>query len=230
MRHHHLRPAHSWCHAGRRRPCPPPSRNSRATCFSRIGILNKSADASTKAAEAANRSVAIDETAERAWIALSEIAFVNPADADNPLKVRLSYNNVGHQPAKSLKAWIDTGVIKEPPPNFEGRNAMTAWHKPALQPKSLCSQFADTQEVIVYPSSTIGFSIYTPKDPGILRYLEDIKSGHVIYIVIGCFSYETVGQPRLTSFCTFPHPLGAGKDLTQWKFSACPVGNDDFSP
>ena len=39
MRHHHLRPAHSWCHAGRRRPCPPPSRNSRATCFSRIGIL-----------------------------------------------------------------------------------------------------------------------------------------------------------------------------------------------
>ena len=38
MRHHHLRPAHSWCHAGRRRPCPPPSRNSRATCFSRIGI------------------------------------------------------------------------------------------------------------------------------------------------------------------------------------------------
>src|SRR6516162_8297313 len=34
----HLRPAHSWCHAGRRRPCPPPSRNSPATCFSRIGI------------------------------------------------------------------------------------------------------------------------------------------------------------------------------------------------
>jgi hypothetical protein len=34
----HLRPARSRRHAGRCRPCPPPSRNSWATCFSRTGI------------------------------------------------------------------------------------------------------------------------------------------------------------------------------------------------
>src|SRR5215472_2661718 len=37
MRHHHLRPAQSRRYARRCRPCPPPSRNSWATCFSRIG-------------------------------------------------------------------------------------------------------------------------------------------------------------------------------------------------
>jgi hypothetical protein len=38
MRHHHLRSAHSRPLAGRCLPCPPPSRNSWATCFRRIGI------------------------------------------------------------------------------------------------------------------------------------------------------------------------------------------------
>src|SRR6516165_1556252 len=41
VRHHHLRPAQSRRYAGRCHPCPPPSRNSWATCFSRIGNLNK---------------------------------------------------------------------------------------------------------------------------------------------------------------------------------------------
>jgi hypothetical protein len=34
-------PAHSRRNAGRGRPCPPPSRNSWATCFSRIGIQDQ---------------------------------------------------------------------------------------------------------------------------------------------------------------------------------------------
>jgi transposase-like protein len=37
VRHHHLRPAQSRRYAGRCRPCSPPSRNSWATCPSRIG-------------------------------------------------------------------------------------------------------------------------------------------------------------------------------------------------
>src|SRR5215813_12885922 len=41
MRHHHLRPAQSWRYAGRCRPCPSPSRNGWATCFSRIGKLTE---------------------------------------------------------------------------------------------------------------------------------------------------------------------------------------------
>src|SRR4029077_764307 len=39
VRHHHLRSAHGRRRGRRRRPCPPPSRYSWPTCFSRIGIL-----------------------------------------------------------------------------------------------------------------------------------------------------------------------------------------------
>src|SRR5215471_7580760 len=41
MRHHYLRPAQSRRYARRCRPCPPPSRNSWATCFSRIGKTSR---------------------------------------------------------------------------------------------------------------------------------------------------------------------------------------------
>src|SRR5215468_7481110 len=57
MRHHHLRPAQSRRYARRCRPCPPPSRNSWATCFSRIGKLARTNIRSLERALALRRMV-----------------------------------------------------------------------------------------------------------------------------------------------------------------------------
>jgi hypothetical protein len=57
---------------------------------------------------------------------------------------------------------------------------------------------------------------------------EDIRAATAIYFIIGCFSYDTLGIERFSSFCAFLNPSGGGKDISQWTFSACPLGNDDW--
>jgi hypothetical protein len=194
------------------------------------GIL---ANATIEAADAAKRSVAIEEVTERAWVAPVKFVFVNTADTDDPLRVRLFYQNVGREPAQDVKNWMNSGFIIAPPPLPPAIdwNKLSVWKmNTTLNPQTLCSHFGDVNtSVVVYPSSSFGFSIDTTKGHTIQSQIDDVRSEHAIYIIFGCFSYESEEHTRFSSFCAFLNPVGAGKDIAQWGFSACPTGNDDYT-
>jgi hypothetical protein len=203
------------------------------TCIlsSTDAALHKSADAVSDAAKAVSRSVDIAEATERAWIAPVRFALAAPADSDDPLKVRVSYQNVGREPARSAKNWLGYGYIPLSPPLPSPANwgELPGWYaSPAVQPKEICEHLGKIHKTsVVYPSTTIGFSIDTTKDPALPIPVEEIKQQHAVYFVVGCFSYETVGRTRFSSFCAFLAP-SAAKDFAEWGFNACPVGNDDY--
>jgi hypothetical protein len=64
-------------------------------------------------------------------------------------------------------------------------------------------------------------------DPNNPLPVDDIKSAKAIYFIVGCFSYESLGTARHSSFCALANPEGGGS-IDRWQFSACPVGNDDW--
>jgi hypothetical protein len=189
-----------------------------------------------KASEAAEKANDLNASGLRAWIAPTRFAFVNLADAEDPLKVRVFYQNVGRSPARELKSWVNVGYIAEPPPLPPAAQwaEIATWHtQTILQPKEMCSHMATISKTsVAYPSSTSGFSIDASRSAtnNITIPVDAVRNQKAIYVVLGCFSYETAGSTRYSSFCAFLTPEGGGgKDLAQWGCSACPVGNDDWS-
>jgi hypothetical protein len=75
-----------------------------------VAALKKSAEGSEKAADATKRSVEIAEATQRAWIAPVKFEFAKPVDAEDPLRVRVFYQNIGREPAKAAKNWLDTSA------------------------------------------------------------------------------------------------------------------------
>ena len=66
---------------------------------------------------------------------------------------------------------------------------------------------------------------FTAADVQVL--FDEVKNQKSIYYVAGCLSYETLKERKNTTFCALLIPV-VGKDITQWHFGACPIGNDDF--
>jgi hypothetical protein len=194
-------------------------------------------------AASAKRSVTLAETSQRAWIAPINFRLVDLADTDDPLKVRVTYQNVGREPAKNVRNWTATGFIPLSPVITDRWIELGSWYTaPNVQAKVICSRVGDTKNAgVVYPSATSAMSVDTVKysvdkniaaslgiSPNIPLPVDDIKAAKAVYFVIGCFSYDTLSITRYSSFCAFLNPAGGGKDISQWAFSSCPVGNDDW--
>jgi hypothetical protein len=209
-----------------------------------IAALNDQGAALKKSAEASERSADLSESAQRAWVAPLNYHFVNLADPDDPLKIGLSFQNVGREPARNTKMRTITGIIPLASiiPPIQWHDLSSWYNSREVNPKTLCSHFVETkQSVVVYPSTLNVITQTTSKwkiDQGIADRLgidkdiplpiEDIKSGRFIYFVGGCATYASLGKTRFSSFCAYVTPI-PDRDISQWTFSACPVGNDDWT-
>lgn len=168
----------------------------------------------------------------RAWIAPVGLTFIDPNDTVYPLRVRVSYRNIGQEPAKGVRSWVDGGVIGDVPlPAPIYWDTLPGWHTyTEIKPHNICKHLDETNtHAVLYPSNTgETASLSTNEDQPLKRHVENIRSEHEIFIVIGCFSYTTIGQQKFGTFCFYLYPIPGIKDLTKWQFASCPVGNDDF--
>lgn len=172
----------------------------------------------------------------RPWIAVTSFGLVNPDDPVEPLKTRITYQNVGRIPATNVRNWLNPGYLIKPtlPP---GRwNELPTWREgTAFVPSHICEGvMGSPSKTVVYPSITLGFSIDTAQRPQLsnaqLKELAGmVRQKEAIYIVKGCFAYDAGGATKHSTFCAFLDPT-RGKDLEikSWSFSACPEGNADY--
>jgi hypothetical protein len=169
---------------------------------------------------------------QRAWVAPIRFVFADLNNAQQPLRVRMTYQNVGREPARNVRNYLTAGYIRNPiPPSpKEWGNNRTWFSMEAIKPRSMCGGTAPDKNSVIYPSPTIGFDIEMgdpPDGADVQALFEEVKNKKSIYFVAGCLSYETVKERRSSAFCAMLMPV-EGKEISQWQFSACPIGNDDF--
>jgi hypothetical protein len=193
-------------------------------------------DATKASADAAKRSADIAEAGVRAWLAPVRISFVDLADTKEPLKVRVFYQNVGREPARNVKNWTAFGYVRNPSLPAVKWNALPTWQDAAYKPEEMCRRVVTDKSSVIYPSgATLGQEIEitntvsdNPLSEAALPMLfAEVKEQHSMFLVLGCFTYETMNQTRHSTFCAFLVPV-LGKDISAWSFAACPVGNDDY--
>lgn len=189
-----------------------------------------------KLAQATIKQADVAEAAQRAWLAPTHFSFANLSYAAEPLVIRVFYQNVGREPARGVRNWLGYGYIRSPvpaEPSQWGKNLN--WHEMTeIKPAEMCRKVSATQQSVVYPNSTFGFSLDIKTNEGMKipisalpELFVEVKEKRAIYFVMGCLSYETLGQRKNSTFCAFLDPV-PGKEVADWSFAACPVGNDDF--
>ena len=194
-----------------------------------------------QSAEAALRSADVAEAGARAWIAPVTFALRNLADAAEPLTVRVSYQNVGRQPARNISNWDTLDYISSTNSSPVQWAEKSEWQDAnRFAAKELCKRIVADKTSDLYPSSiptlaldvrgnnTVGFDKFPVA--GSFAYwvlVTQIKEQHAILIAKGCFVYDTLGKTRHSAFCAFLQP-SPGKKIDAWEFNMCPVGNDDF--
>jgi hypothetical protein len=144
----------------------------------------------------------------------------------------MTYQNVGREPARNVRNYLYSGYIRNPVPPLpkDWANNPTWPTIDAIWPKNMCSRVTPNKNSVIYPSPTTGFEIEigdTPIGADAQTLFEEVKNKKSIYFVAGCLSYETVKERRNSAFCAVLNPV-EGKEIGQWQFGACPVGNDDF--
>lgn len=194
------------------------------------GPLKDSADAAKLAANSAQDSV-------RAWVGAISFAFVD-LKSDDPLKVRVTYQNVGKEPAEDVALSVSSSFMIRPTYPVELWKDLPDWHaQKALESETQCKKTRSVNiRSTVYPSNSFGYFADTAKivhmpglpDSDIPNLFGWTKRETVIYIVNGCISYKTEGKRRYSSFCAFLNPAEGGP-MAKWPFSACPVGNKDYN-
>lgn len=169
------------------------------------------------------------------------ITLVNTASADEPLKARLAYRNFGRQPATHF---YSVTTARLPPLGATTQTDIAAlpfWKdKAQFNPDSLCgAEQYKVGESTVYPSD-LAFTI----DVGIRNgspvtgdytstgavtatsaVLDDVVNKRRLYVIIGCFTYNTFDEPAFSIWCAMLVPA-AGNDIGKWPFVFCPFGNE----
>lgn len=189
-----------------------------------------------QAAEAATRSAIVAETGVRAWVAPVTFAFRDLSDPNDPLIVRVAYQNVGRQPARNVRNWstLDHIFVPNIPPAQWGD--LQEWQDVTrFSPREMCNHVVGDKTSVLYPTSIptlaleVGGSEKFP-NMGTFDYwalVGEIKDRQTVLIAKGCFTYETLGETRHSAFCIFLAPI-PGKDIGGWSFNMCPAGNDDY--
>jgi len=200
------------------------------------GQTDRLIEANRNLAAAAIRQADTAEVSQRAWLAPTQFSFIDLNYAADPLRVRMLYQNVGREPAKNVRNWLVSGYIRDPkPPEASKWTANPIWRtNTAFDSHDLCSKVRSETQSVIYPTPAFGQSVDISGGSGwdsptasVEVLFEEIRNQLSIYVVMGCLSYETLGRRRNSSFCAFLMPI-PGKEIAQWQFSACPIGNDDF--
>jgi hypothetical protein len=185
---------------------------------------------SRRLADAANKSANLAEAASRAWVAPIRFEFAHPNDATDPLKVHVVIQNVGREPARELTHKLGTAFIESPSLPVAQWGDLPEWASNAsLEPRELCKSVeSSTNYSVLYPSTIYTLTLDIPITSNPLP-VQEIEAKQTVYFVGGCFSYISLGRRRYTTFCAMLDPAGHGDKFTEWTFSVCPKGNDDYT-
>jgi hypothetical protein len=187
--------------------------------------IKDSADAAKTSADAARRTVDVSEDGVRAWIAPTNFSFVDLNNANDPLRVRVSYQNVGREPAIKVKNRSPSAIITNV---TEQWGTLSNWHEEMFKPENICVDMNKTDVTsVVYPTTNVSAEIYIPTFDKMDRstLLTRVKEQRAIYIVMGCFTYETLKNEKYSAFCGVLMP-DTNKDISNWHFGPCPAGNE----
>ena len=175
---------------------------------------------------------------QRAWIAPLPKSLINLNNTSEKLRVNITVQNVGHEPARKLRSSGLKSYFHTPGVSIEELPSISDWDtydENAI--REMCLKTMHEQKFkkplsIVYPSHALAPDIQVGNDndpgtppPGKDREL--LKSEDDILMLRGCLVYETVGQIAASAYCYLLIP-DKTKDISQWGFGACPVGNTDL--
>jgi hypothetical protein len=122
--------------------------------------IKDSADAAKTSADAARRSVDVAEDGVRAWIAPTNFSFVDLNNANDPLRVRVSYQNVGREPAIKVKNRSPSAIITNV---TEQWGTLSNWHEEMFKPENICVDMNKTDVTsVVYQTTNVSAEIYIP--------------------------------------------------------------------
>lgn len=160
-----------------------------------------------------NDQAAATKASQRAWIAPVAFSLANANDPVDPLKALAVYQNVGREPAKHTLfaagyGFMDAGAE----PAYKWKD-LPSWDAKELTPDAVCSIITwKSPSSVAYPSSTYNYTVEigTTEAPagGVSRvkpeYIDAVKNKKLIYVVHGCFTYETLGEKNTVVFvCTY---------------------------
>jgi len=139
-------------------------------------------------------------SSERAWVGPNNASIENWTDADKPLRVNVTYQNTGREPATQFsKSLILTYFEKD---DIENGNLTIR----ARQIFDDCNRIVlSTAGDVAFPST--GFNTYnffnTASDEDSKALRADLNS---VLIIQGCFVYKTVESVHRTNFCFYFKP------------------------
>ncbi len=148
----------------------------------------------------AKQQLAFSQSDTRAWVVPTNVRFENLNDPDDPLRVRVDFQNVGREPGEDLKNSLLPRWSTIPIPENTRPQDLPWWFSEStLSPENVCADAEKTWVTsIVYPTANPIFFIDTTKNES--TPVADIKAGQKLLIISGCFVYETVGLTKHTAF------------------------------
>jgi hypothetical protein len=188
-----------------------------------LTVMQDQLDSMNRADDTTRESII---AANRAWLAPQNME-VAVAVEDGTPKIMVHYQNIGRFPATDARANISVVAFPLARP-IKGRSEYPAtdhWVVPLNVFVDTCVKTTPLSEMnVVYPSGQVEQNgeaeMSGPWDK------DDLLAGRSIMVVLGCFSYNTMGKTFHSGFCKYYIPV-IGQPSRTWPALVCPVGNFD---
>jgi hypothetical protein len=162
---------------------------------------------------------------QRAWIGPTTAEITQPPISGQVISTTINYINSGKSPAGAGYYATARSFTKKdwnaPPPGAYACRAL-------YSVKDICMGITDyNATTVVWPNISSGvYGLSTPADADsfpdqFVRFNDDLKAGDAIFVLIGCFVYNTASDTHHTAFCYYAQP---GK-VQQGALSICHCGN-----
>jgi hypothetical protein len=164
--------------------------------------------------------------ANRAWLAPSSFE-MSGAIEDGAPKIVVHFQNIGRFPATDASTSI--GVVAfplaKPLKSRKEYPATDSWVVSMNVFVNACVKNAPLADMaVVYPSAQIESNAEGEMSGPWKK--DELLSGQSIMVVVGCFTYNTIGKTFHSGFCRYYFPV-VGAPSKTWPPLACPVGNYD---
>ncbi len=160
------------------------------------------------------------ERSQRAWIVPRGAEIVPD---EKILRVAVQYENAGNEPALNTWHQWQPRIVKTPVNVFKVVYFENRW------PSNLACKIplSNTQKWTVYPSPNNINELVLNTETGGRGIRPTLRNGEDIFVLEGCFIYETFGVTRHSSYCLYLEPVQGETLNPSWQFKFCPGGNDD---
>lgn len=182
-----------------------------------VAANKKLADASSKSTELAEKAFVANS---RAWLSLIGFKIIDGLVPNTQPLSELLVNNIGKEPALKVSARIETGTILR-------KDYLTPGVVEAAIAKALSKV-----ECKAAPVGATGLAIY-PGNASTYRFQFRFKPGEIddevlrrekFLLVVGCLTYETLGEQRYSSYCGILDSTDEAKTIERWHATFCRDG------